>query len=124
MSNYEALAAFCSEGIDAGVELERLGDDQLRYWINFLGKITSRQQDYRSNSIYLEWNGIPIFCAGTGDILVVYAVEEETDGTMVATILLAGRKAPSNISLPAEALWTTDQMRHEVERRARIHFPG
>lgn len=87
-----AIVSYHGDDGDAAEELEALGDGYMVRSLRYLQKIVTGAIDYRTLHQYSNFLGVPIFKAQSDDRIMIFAVENERDGSKKVTILHASRR--------------------------------
>jgi hypothetical protein len=87
----EPIAPYVSEGIDAGLELLSLGLDAGRRTLLHMQAVVARTRKYEEDQTFHTFEDLGVYKAEFGDCFILFIVEEESDGCLRVTLMLAGR---------------------------------
>lgn len=87
----EPIAPYVSEGVDAGLELLALGLDAGRRGRLHMQAIVARTRKYEDDQTFHTFEDLGVYKAEFDDCFILFVVEEEDDGCLRVTLMLAGR---------------------------------
>lgn len=116
MHEHEAFRAFEQGEVNAGDELWDLGERSARAWLIFLASILNRQRDHKKDQEFFECDGVSFYHGSAKKMFLFYSVEQEQDGSMYATVIMAGRYR-SQESNEGRYGWVYAEAAAEAKRR-------